>query len=394
MAEKRREYGTGTLREVRPRVWRLRAPAGVDPATGRTRLVSKQFHASKPANRGGRGEALDALRLLVQEVHEGQHAGTNATVGRLAVDFLEQVKRTRSPSTAESYRLKVEKTIVPAIGDVRLGDLTAHHLDRLYADLAANGIATTTINHTHAVISAMLGQAMRWGWLRENVAKSAQPPKPEPKQRAPLSPLDAVRLINHAAVVDDDQELATLVFLLCILGGRRGEACGLQWGDVDWDRRAVTIERQIVPVPGGQRVAPATKTGKRRIVAIGDVGVVLLHQYRNIIAHRIPGWQPKPDGWLVSVDGGVTPTRAHGVTGRVQSLGRRLDPPVDVQPHDFRRFSVTHLINHGVDLKTVRDRHGHSSLATTEIYALPVTESDEGAARVMGELLRGATLGR
>lgn len=403
----RREYGSGTLREIRPKRWRLRAPGGVDKATGRTRQVSRNFHASKPANRGGRGEALEALRKLVAEVEEGQHVGTSANIARLAQDYLPHVKRTKEPGTYDSYRVRIEKTIVPALGSVKLSQLSAHHLDQLYTEMVEKGYASTTIEHTHNVISGMLTQAVRWGWLPANVAQQATPPKGRPKEHNAIAVTDAVRLIDGALELDEDPDMATLIFLLCLVGGRRGEAAGFQWGDVVWERRAIKVERQLVPcakqdadpeMSHAQRVRPP-KGGKKRVEAIGEVGVAVLVSYQAILRNRLgEGWKPSPTGWLVSIDGGKTPVRVHGVTDYVEGLGQRLldakgDPaPIEARPHDLRRFSVTQLIHHGIDLKTVRDRHGHSSLTTTETYALPVSESDAHAAAVMGSLLKRSKL--
>src|SRR6185437_13661373 len=113
---KRRGKGTGTLTEISPRVWRLRAPGGIDKGTKRTRQISRTFRASKPANRGGKGEALAALRKLCAEVDEGRHVGSSATFAKLTEQYLEHVKRTKGAGTYDSYRAKLNGAVAEEIG--------------------------------------------------------------------------------------------------------------------------------------------------------------------------------------------------------------------------------------------------------------------------------------
>lgn len=374
---------SGTMRERPPgsKRWELRAYAGKDKVTGKPRQVSRVF-------RGGKREANRALVALIAEVQEGKFVGTSANFETLSQAYLAHVKRTLEPSTHESYRIKLEHNIVPVLGQIKLSALTAHDLDSLYAQLEEDGYASTTIEHVHNVISGALTQAGKWGWIDKNPAKNATPPKAVAKKREPLGPDEILRLIQAAMEVDTD--LAMLIYMLCLVGGRRGEACGLQWGDVDWQRQTVKIERQIVPTKGGQHVKPP-KGDKQRTEAIGSSGVQILTGYQAIMRDRIgPDWKPRADGWLISPDGGTTPMRAHGVTDLIKNLGKRLDPPINARPHDFRKFSVTQLIHAGIDPKTVQERHGHASMTTMEIYTLTVPESDKAAAEVMGQLLMSA----
>lgn len=377
---------SGTMRE-RPtgsKRWELRAYAGRDRASGKGRQVSRVFH-------GGKREANRALDALVSEVQEGKHVGTSANFKTLSVEYLAHIKRTKERETFESYRIKLESNIVPALGTIKLSALGAHDLDALYAQLADEGYASTTIEHVHNVISGSLTQAVRWGWIERNIATLATPPKAEAKKREPLPISDIARLVQ--AAIEDDRDMATLIYLLCCVGGRRGEACGFQWGDVDWQRQAIKVERQIVPTAGGQRVK-LPKGNKRRFESIGPEGVRILMAYQATLRERLgESWKPTPSGWLISPDGGSTPVRAKGVTPYIKALGEKLtdengEPaPIDARPHDFRRLSVTQLLHEGVDPKTVQDRHGHASMATMELYALTVPASDREAAEVMGRLL-------
>src|SRR6185437_14844138 len=144
----------------------------------------------------------------------------------------------------------------------------------------------------------------------------------------------------------------------------------------------IRVERQLVPMNAGLREGPP-KGGKRRIEAIGSAGVRILMAYQAVQRKRFGEmWTPTPTSWLISEDGGTTPMRAKAVTEQIARLGRR--EGIDARPHDFRRFSVSQLQAENVDPLTIRDRHGHASIETTELYMLRVNPSDMEAAEVMG----------
>ena len=54
-------------------------------------------------------------------------------------------------------------------------------------------------------------------------------------------------------------------------GARRGEMCGLQWGDIDWGKKTITISRNLQYTPTAGVYVATPKNGKTRTVDIGDV---------------------------------------------------------------------------------------------------------------------------
>ena len=76
-------------------------------------------------------------------------------------------------------------TRVPtALGSLPLTQLTSHHLDTLYGDLAER-LGDNTIRQTHAILTTTLEQALKWGWIEDNPAKGATAPgRHRPKRKA------------------------------------------------------------------------------------------------------------------------------------------------------------------------------------------------------------------
>lgn len=371
----------GSKRKLRPGVWELRVSLGKDPATGKYRQISKTFHGPARA-------ADDALRDLVDKYGDAQEDGFRATFSQLLDRWLDECERMDlSPTTLRTYRAQVKQTIRPRLGKVVLTRLTPKHLDDLYGQMKEEGRSPKTIRNHHAIISSALHQAVRWEWVRENVADKAKPPRVS-QRRVKAPSVEAVRSVIEAAE-ERDPRLAPLLMLAALTGLRRGELCALRWTDVDFDHAQLDVSRSVVVVPGGL-AEKSTKTDRFRIVALDDVGIALLTRHRA----QVDGWATEAetivptDAYVFShaVDGSK-PFRPDNVTGfftRVRdSLGLH-----DVRLHDLRHFTATQLIGAGVDVRTVAGRLGHSDPSVTlRVYSHALEERDRAAADIMGRVL-------
>ena len=71
----------------------------------------------------------------------------------------------------------IDKRLRPALGLVRLDQLTTEHLDDLYGTWASEGLTGASIRRYAAPLRTALGQARRWGWLESNPAELATIPR-------------------------------------------------------------------------------------------------------------------------------------------------------------------------------------------------------------------------
>jgi len=159
------------------------------------------------------------------------------------------------------------------LGGVDLWKLDAGMLDDLYVSLRTRQrpLSPSSVRRVHSVISAALSQAVKEETVKEdkvarNPATRATPPAA--RQRVKLaSPAEVQAMI--ATADKDDPDMAALIALAAVTGARRGELCGLRWGDVDFDRRTLVIERSVAVVDG-QWITKGTKTHAGRVLALDD----------------------------------------------------------------------------------------------------------------------------
>jgi integrase len=370
----------GSKRELRKGVWELRVSTGKNPVTGRYGLISKTFHGTSRA-------ADSALRDLIDQ-QAPTVDGAGATFGQLLDQWLEECERLDlSPTTLRSYRSQIEGTIRPRLGKVPLTALTAKHLDDLYGAMKASGKSTKTIRNHHAVISAALHQAVRWGWVKTNVAVMAKPPR-VPRTQVSAPSVEVVQQVIEEAEKRDPR-LAPFFMLAALTGMRRGELCALRWTDLDLTLGIVEVSRSVVVVPGGL-AEKSTKTDRARKVALDAVGVALLTEYRAEVDEwaREAGAKLAKDAFVFSpfVEA-TTPFRPDNVTSFFIRVRDAVGAP-SVRLHDLRHFTATQLIGAGVDIRTVAERLGHTDPSLTlRVYAHVIEQRDRAAAEIMGQVL-------
>jgi integrase len=383
----------GTVRERQPGVWEVRVYVGRDPVTNAPRQVSKIIHAGPRTKKGNPPKAVtDLEHQLEAEAAEGKLGGTSATVGLLLDRYLEHLTRQgHSPKTLDTYRRYVNSTIRPALGAVPVRKLTAWDLDALSAKMAAAGKKASTIRQHHAILSGALSQAVKWGWVPTNVARSASPPRVRAAKVEPPTPEQVRRLI--AVAEERNPILAALIMLAALTGARRGELCALRWSDVELDTGRLRIARSIIVVPDEAPIEKDTKSHAERTLALGDAGTTLLrlHREQALERARIGEIEIAPDAFVFStrVDC-TTPIRPDVVSaffGRARDqLGLR-----HVHLHSLRHFAATQLAARGdVSARTIAGRLGHADASLTmRVYAAFFPAADVEAADHLGLALKG-----
>ena len=119
--------------------------------------------------------------------------------------------------------------ITEDLGSKELRKLRGRDLDGFYNNLSRRGPSPTSVRRYHAVLSASLNQAVRWGLLEHSPAAQATPPGLD-RNEAPTPDPETIKLLIEAAQLQDP-EFATLLFVAATTGCRRGELCGLQWSE-------------------------------------------------------------------------------------------------------------------------------------------------------------------
>jgi integrase len=361
--------------------WEIRVSAGYDPDTGKRRRISRFVH-------GTLDEAEQALLRLRLELLDGASVDAEqATVADLLDSWLTWATPRLSPTTARRYDQIVRVHLVPRLGSVVLRRLTPATIDRTLGDLERTGLAPLTVRHIHAVLRRALNQAVRWGMLTRNPAVLASPPPARAGEIRPPSPADVVRLIK--AVRAEDEDAADFFHVAATTGMRRGELCGLQWDDIDYDAGTLTVRRSVAETGTGNVVkAPKTHQVRRLALDTGTLDLLWARRGRCSERARAAGVELGPWIWGADVDHAVAwpPDRA---TGAWQRATVRHGLP-GVRLHDLRHMHVTETLAAGIPVRTVASRVGHSSATMTlNVYGHALEIADRAAAEVVASAFSG-----
>lgn len=335
-----------------------------------------------------RAEVLDKLRQLRRSQEAGVDlAAPPRTLGRWLSEWLTEVKATDGtrPSTLDRYRQVVDVHLVPGLGALRIDKVSARDVHRFLVGLRETRSAGT-VAKVHAVLRAALSDAVRFDLVARNVAKSVKVPATAAAERRVPTPEQITALFTAA----QGDRYAEVLVLAVSLGLRRGELLGLRWSDVDLDNRFLVVRTTIQRSGGELRVTePKTRRSARRIqlpiVAVRALERQRIRQARERLAAG-PAWHD--DGWVFASTIG-TPVEPRNLNRRFTEL--RTEAGLDwLHLHDLRHACGTYLIAHGVDLRTVMEILGHSTIRLTmDTYAHVLDRQLSDAADAMDRALGG-----
>ena len=124
--------------------------------------------------RGTKKQAEERVTELLGQKDKGQLAApSKLTVGAYLDEWLKTTESSRAPKTHRLYAGIIKDHVKPALGNVLLQKLNVLHVERYYADEAANTGARTSKVVRHAVLVKALNDAVKKRLLRENVATLA-----------------------------------------------------------------------------------------------------------------------------------------------------------------------------------------------------------------------------
>lgn len=297
------------------------------------------------------------------------------------------------------------KRINQAIGHLKLKDVTPLQLNAFYRSLEADGVnqrkrydengnlinngklAPKTILDHHRVISKILATAVKWGLLEKNVAMRADPPKVPHREIACLNDDETRKML--VLLENEPIQYRTMITLLVYTGIRRGELCGLEWKDIDFENQVMHVCRSAQYIGNKTMITkePKTKSGIRHF-SLSIHAIVLLKSYRR--------WQLEQkfkagDRWnecnrlFTSWDG--SPIHPDTITDWFSKFIKKSNLPY-VTLHSLRHTNATLMIAEGTDVCTVSRRLGHANTATTlNIYAHALKSKDREAANTLDNVL-------
>lgn len=255
------------------------------------------------------------------------------------------VETNNKPSEQKSKRLNLRNHLIPWFGKRPLDAITPLALEEFKAAKLKTELSPKSINNILAVLGKCLRTAEEWGEL-DRLPK-LRPLKVPPQKFDFLSLEEADRLIGNA----HDPQWRAMVTVALRTGLRLGELLGLDWSDVDFEvklltvRRSVYLNRFVAPKSNRIRHIPLTNEAASALDALhrSSGGLVFARRGPGPLNHK-------------------TPQRV--IADLCQQAGIR-----PVGWHILRHTFASHLAMGGVSIKAIQELLGHSDVRTTMRYA-------------------------
>ena len=310
----------------------------------------------------------------------------NLKVGEYLERWLvDSVLDTVRPTTYERYEQIVRIHVRPALGSVKLKNLTPVHVRGLYREKLEAGLSARTVQYIHVTLHKALKQAVQDGLIPRNATEAVKAPQVRREEMRPLS-AEQVKVLLEVARGD---RLEALYVLAIHTGLRQGELLGLKWEDVDLESGTLRVRRTLVTAKGGPVLtAPKTK-GSRRSVKLTQGAVEAL---RSHLKHQLQeidraGSLWRENGLMFASESGEPLDRRYLTSCRYKALLKRAELPM-IRFHDLRHTCATLLLSKNVNPKIVSEMLGHASIAITlDTYSHVLPNMRDQAAAAMEDAL-------
>lgn len=334
-------------------------------------LASGAVNTKKEDKEAARLAALEAAKLKTF-----QQYATDVYMPTKAATF--------SENSRSSYQRNLDVHILPILGDFLMVDITPAMISKLLLDFQKSGHAHASAVKLYNILNGIFQMAFLDDTIKANPMLKVKRPTPRKEEKAQDESEKAytVQQLHYILKCLENESLKwqTYINLVADTGIRRGEACALEWSDIDWAKGTITIRRNAQYTPTAGVYVTSPKNGKSRTVDVGPDVLKLLQRLRLKQAGKAIS------RYVFTQDNGPDIMHPQSPTRYFKKFGQRYGIE-DFHPHKLRHTSASLAITNGADVVSVSERLGHSDTAVTlRMYA----HANEESIRRAGQIVRDA----
>ena len=289
------------------------------------------------------------LKKYLAQAQKQKHA---TTIKQIAEEYLQFVKIHQAEKTFKEKKRIIQTLIVPFFGKFSFDMITpklidAYKLKRL-RELQAKGVkGTRAINVELNVLSSMSRFAVERGYISEPLKIKRLPHR----YKLP-EPIDLQSTLKFLEAAKEKPFYYALFLCLYYAGMRKNEVFNLTWDDILFEWNLIRIRKG--------------KMNKERFVPMAQIlkdALLALKASRQNTETKLVFPSPRTGKPLVDI------------RKAIQRIAKKAGIERKITPHQLRHSFATHLLEAGVDLRTIQALLGHEDIKTTQIYtkvALPV----------------------
>ena len=278
-------------------------------------------------------------------------------------------------STKTIYKSYADKHLKPKMGNIRLKKMNREVLQR-YVDELSNELSAKSVKAVFSMTRLCLKTAYD-NRLIDNIFDNIRFPKTVSKEVKVLTKQEQERLEQVIEISGNDNDIGILICLYT--GIRIGEVCALRWENINLERKMMTINKTMYRVndnDGAHKTkivfsSPKSATSERDIPIAG------------FLAEKLKGMQKK-EGFVINNRGKYIEPAVY--RRRYKKLLGMANIEY-INYHAMRHTFAVRALELGVDVKTLSELLGHSSVSTTlNYYGHSLPEHKRNQIELIGSL--------
>lgn len=297
--------------------------------------VKKYFYGASKA------EVLRKIREYEEETANGE------TFETVADEWWEEHSEQIAFNTQHSYKPAMERAI-DHFGKQYIKNITPVQISMFIKDFS-KGHARKTVRTQLGVINLIFKYAVENGYAPFNPSRDLSIPSNLPSTKRTSPPSEDIARVKQSI----DLPFGLFAYMAMYTGLRRGELLALEWKDIDYEKRTITVNKSVYHQGNSAKVKlPKTKT------SIGVVPIL------DALQKVLPKKKPKGLVFPNSASEYMTESQVRHAWERY-----RKDSGISSTPHQFRHAYATMLYEAGIPPEEMQALLRHAQLSTTmDIY--------------------------
>ena len=273
-------------------------------------------------------------------------------------DFLklydEDMNKRLRESTIRTKKYITDLKVLPYFANMRMNDIKPADIRKWQTTLMGQGYSQTYLKTIYNQLNAIFNYAVRYYDLKSNPCSKAGSIGKNKAEEMKFWTKD--EFMQFIETVMDKRQSYVAFMVLYWTGIRIGELLALELGDVDFDKKTLSISKSFQRIDSKDVITPPKTPKGKRIISIPQFLIVDLQDY----ADSMYGLQ-KNDRLFHFTKSYIEHEMQRGIA---KSGVKR------IRLHDIRHSHASHLIEIGVAPLAIAERLGHERIQTTlETYA-------------------------
>lgn len=343
-----------------------------------TQYVGRNPVTGKIVNDTHRGfETVAEAEFKLAEVKLELSKGTYSKKTKVAFsEVFEEWKigyqNTVRPITLDRTMQQFEKYVLPAFGSKPIDSISLGYCQQVVNDWSNH---YTNFKVLKSCVQRVLDHAVRLKYTSDNPMRYVQMPRKNVSKAELMGEVvhnfydsNELQIFFDTLTKNFGLKEVALFRVLAFAGLRKGEAIALNWSDIDFEQKTLSVKRNMTYLNGKQELSEAKTKKSVRTLSLDDGTLSILKKWKNFQAQELlqlginQSKSTQPVFNRFSKYGFNEPLYMKYPDTIVEKV-LKLNPTLHkITVHGFRHTHASILIEGGASPKELQERLGHSSV--------------------------------